>query len=370
MKQLKVSKKLLLLLITVVVTLVSFAYLYYRPIEVEVSVIERGTVIVMIAATGRIEAKEKTSLASRIGGRIVKLPFDEGDEVKQGEVIATLESRDIDAAVEEARELYKAAQARLDRLLAGSRPEEIAEAEALVIQKKSEFELAKSQERRGARLLKHGFIPQSEYDDLLNALNVAKQQLEAEQKRLVIVRKGPRQEEIEEARKNLEAQKAILKRLESDQKELTVVSCIKGVITERPVEVGQVVAANETIMEVANPYNLEIKVQVEETDAGKVKTDQTAYLLPDIFPDKSITGKVVRIAPVADYINGTIEITVEAQEKAQYLKPGMTVDTSIEVQKIPDRLLSPLEAVFDDKGQEYVYVIRNSRAEKTAQRRS
>lgn len=360
----KVGKKLILLFFGAAIMILSIAYWYYRAVEVEVSAIERGAVVVMIAATGRVEAKDKTALASRVGGRVVKLFYDEGDEVKKGDVVAVLESRDIDAAVEEAEKFYKAAMARLDRLAAGSRTEEIEEAEALVIQRKSELELAKSQEKRGAKLMKYGFMSQSEYDDLLNALNVAKQQLEASQKRLAIVRKGPRQEEIDEARRNLEAQKAILKRLKSNQMELIVVSAINGVVTKRPVEVGQVVAANQTIMEAANPDNLEIKVQVEETDAGKVKTGQTAYLLPDIFPDKSIKGKVIQIAPVADYTQGTIEVTVKAEEKAEFLKPGMTVDTSIEVQKIPDRLLVPLEAVFNENGQEHVYVIRGSRAKK------
>jgi multidrug efflux pump subunit AcrA (membrane-fusion protein) len=358
------NKKILFLLFLLTLSVTYAVYLYYSPVEVETSFVKRGPVIVLIAATGRVEAQDHAALSSRIGGRVRELPYDEGDRVKKGEIVAVLESKDIDASVEEAQQRVEASQAHLDRLRAGSRPEEVAEQQARVLERKSELELAKAKERRGSRLLKDGYISQSEYDDLLTSLKVAEQRFNAEQKRLTLVKKGHREEEIEEALREVQAAESVLQRLLSDRKELFIQSPLDGVVTKRHFEPGETVSPHEVILEVADPNKLEIKVQVEETDAGKVKTGQNAYLLPDIFPDKSIRGKVVHISPIADYSQGTIEVTVIAQEEAPYLKPGMTVDTSIEVKKIPDSLLLPLNAILREDDSEYVYITKDSYAHK------
>jgi|GEM_PF-2459197 len=361
-----IHKKVLFLLSFIILLIIIAVYVYYRPIKVEVSAIKEGPVVVLIAATGRVEAKDHAKLSSRIGGRIVQLPYDAGDRVKKGELLLVLESEDIDAKVEEARQRIKASHAHLKRLRAGSRPEEIAEQQARVLERESERELAKANERRGAKLFQDGYISRSEYDDLFTALKVAKQRFEAENKRLALVEKGPRQEEIEEAYQELLAAQSVLKGLESDRNELFIHSPLTGVVTVRFAEPGETVSAQQAIIEVADLTNLEVKVQVEETDAGKVKTGQNAYLLPDIFPDRSIKGKVVEISPIADYSQGTIEVTVIAEEDASFLKPGMTVDTSIEVQKITNSLLVPFSALIEEEGKVYVYVISEEHAQKRA----
>ena len=126
-----------------------------------------------LKVSGNIEATE-VDVGFKISGRIVSRSVDEGDWVEKGKILATLDDEDLRQRLEVARATLKSAQARLAKLLAGSRPEEIREAEAGLQQAQFDFENKQTNFERMKALFERGVIPKETLDNAEAGFKIAK----------------------------------------------------------------------------------------------------------------------------------------------------------------------------------------------------
>src|SRR5512139_1623479 len=180
-------KRILLILIVAVIIAGILYYFYTKEKE------EDGT---FIKVSGNIEAIE-VDVGFKVSGRIVSRFFEEGDWIDQGKVLAKLDDEDLRNRLEVARATLMSAQARLSKLLAGSRPEEIREAEAAVNQAKSDLENKRSHYERMRPLFERGVIPRDTLDNAEAAFKIAKAAFERAMETYLLVKEGPRKEDIE-----------------------------------------------------------------------------------------------------------------------------------------------------------------------------
>jgi len=320
-----------------------------------------------IRVSGNIEVTD-AEVAFKIAGRVEKRLVDEGMLVKQGEVVAVLDSSDLREEVELRRAELAAAQAALAELEAGSRPQEIAAAKANL--DKAEASLAELEHgyrpqeiaaaeatlkaatleatqletelARAERLIKQHAISQEAYDrarsnyavaahrareaaERLDLLREGVRQEQIAQARAVrdqlkaqydLIKIGPRQEQIDQARARVEQAKAALRLAETRLGYATLVSPLSGVVLSKNIEPGEFVSPGTPVVTVGDLVNVWLRAYINETDLGRVKVGQKAQVTTDTYPGKVYEGHIAFISSEAEFTPKSVQTATERVKRA------------------------------------------------------
>jgi HlyD family secretion protein len=298
-----------------------------------------------IKVSGNIEATE-VDVGFKVSGRIVSRSVDEGDWVEKGKVLATLDDEDLRQRLEVAQATLKSAQARLEKLLAGSRPEEIREAAAALQQAQFDFENKKVNYERMKSLFERGVIPKDTLDNTEAAFKIAKAAVERAKENYELVKIGPRREDIEDARAQVEQAGANLKLIETQLSYTVLYSPISGVVLVKSGEIGEVVNPGTSILTLADIENVWLKAYIPETDLGRVKWGQEVIVTTDLKPQKVYKGKISFISSQAEFTPKQIQtekervtlvyrVKIDIPNRDRELKPGMPADGRIVLSPSP-----------------------------------
>ena len=209
--------------------------------------VELKTLTVLITANGTVQPVKSVNLSPKTQGRLAKLYVEQGDRVNQGQIIAQMEGREIQAQLIQFKANLERNRARLAELKAGTRVEAIAQAasaaaqsEAQIVEAASRLRLANDRVRRNQFLAKEGAIARDDLDAVLNEARSAKAGLdqakfrarEAKQ-RLQELRNGPRVEEIAQAEATVAESVGQLRAVQVRQAETLVRAPFAGIITQK-----------------------------------------------------------------------------------------------------------------------------------------
>jgi HlyD family secretion protein len=259
-----------------------------------------------IVLYGNVDIRE-ADLAFNISGRVDKMLVEEGDTVEREQLLATLEPDIYQAEVEAAKERVGAKRAVLDRLLAGSRPEEIREARANVRVIKANLEDARANLIRTEKLAKDEFATLKRLDDDRARVNNLEARLKAAQQELFLAIKGPRDEDIAAARAQWRADEAELALAQQRLAYTKLLAKDHGVVQTRIVEPGAVVLAHTPVYTIALTDPVWVRTYVSEPDLGRIHPGLAADVSTDSHPDKLYKGWIGFISPVAEFTPKTVE---------------------------------------------------------------
>jgi HlyD family secretion protein len=265
---------------------------------------------------GNVEIRQ-AHLALESPGRISAIHVQEGDRVAAGKVLAEVDARRYKARVTRAEAQVAAQEDVLDRLLAGSRPEEIAAARARVRAAEAALEEARKIFRRSRDLAQSQFVSQQQLDRHQAALDAARASLDAEKQMLALAIQGPRQEDIDAARATLAARRAELSLAREELADTRLTAPVGGVIRDRILEPGDMASPAKPVLTLALTSPLWIRAYVEEPDLGKIAPGMPAEVRTDSYPDKHYTGWVGYIAPTAEFTPKQVQ-TTELRSKLVY----------------------------------------------------
>jgi membrane fusion protein YbhG len=259
-----------------------------------------------ITLYGNIDIRE-ADLAFNVAGRIERMVVEEGDRVERGTLLAILDDATYRAAVEIAKARVAAVRAALDRLLAGSRPEEIESARADIRAIDADLDDARANLRRTEKLALDRFAPLQKLDQDRARVKGLEARLKAAQQALSLAIQGPRKEDIAEARARLRADQAALG-LELKRLEYTRLSATgRAVIKVRVAEPGAVVLAHSPVYTVALSDPVWARSYIAEPDLGRVRPGMKAGVVTDSAPDRVYDGWVGFISPVAEFTPKSVE---------------------------------------------------------------
>jgi len=323
--------KRILLIIVIAVIIAGLLYTFFTRDKKE------GNDFIKIS--GNIETTE-VDAGFKIPGRIVSRFFEEGDWVDQGKVLAKLDDEDLRNRLEVARATLMSAQARLSKLLAGSRPEEIREAEANLNQARFDLENKETQYERMKSLFEKRVVPKETLDNAEAAFKIAKASFQKATENYLLVKEGPRKEDIDDARAQVEQARASLKLTETQLSYTTLYSPLSGVVLVKSGEIGEVVNPGTSIVTLADIENIWLKAYIPETDLSKVKWGQEVMVTTDLHPKKEYRGKISFISSQAEFTPKQIQtekervtlvyrIKVDIPNPDRELKPGMPADGKI-----------------------------------------
>ena len=301
-----------------------------------------------LTASGNVEATE-VQIAAEVGGRIVELRVEEGDRVKAGDVIATLDTKDTELQMERARAERAAASAQLRLLEAGARSEDVRQAEAQVDAVTSEI-AAIDVEIRNAQvdfdrfeaLLSANAGSQKQRDDAKARVDLARERKRSAEERVRVaraslerVRAGARREELDNARARVAAVDAQIAVLEKSLRDAAVVAPVTGVVTQKLLDAGELVPPRAPLVIVTDLDHAWANLFVPEPVVPRLALGQAATIRTDA--GTTVPGKVTFISPRAEFTPRNVQtadersklvyrVKVSADNAAGTLKQGMPVD--------------------------------------------
>ena len=292
-----------------------------------------------IEASGNVEATNVT-VSAKVTGQVTKLLFNEGERVKQGDTLMTIDHDLLTFQLQQAEAGAEASKAQLALLIEGARKEDIKQAEDAVTQAKANFDLVSENMERNKRLFTAKSITQQQYDDVSAKYDIAKAQLNSAQENLKKLRNFARPDEIKQARANYNRQVAAVNLLKKNISDSYVTAPISGFIVKKFVEAGESVTPMSSLVMLSNLSYVDLVIYVSEKDLGKVKLGQEASVSVDSYKNKTYKGKVIYISPTAEFTPKNIQ-TQDERTKLVYavkihihnpdfdLKDGMPADAVI-----------------------------------------
>lgn len=294
---------------------------------------------------GNVDIRE-VDLAFNNSEHIESLLVEEGDRVSRGQLLATLHSDRLQAAVDTAEATVASQQAVLARLQAGSRPEEIRQAQADVRAAQAHLTNAESTYKRTLSLESAKAASQQSVDDARAALDAARADLKVAREALELAQAGPRQEDIDEAQARLKAEQARLLLAREVLKDAALYAPDDGVIRNRLLQPGDMASPQKPVLTLALNDPVWVRVYVPETLLGRVVPGIPAAVTTDSFPDKTYDGWVGFISPTAEFTPKNVE-TPELRTRlvyqarvfvcnpAQELRLGMPATVTLDVDRQP-----------------------------------
>jgi HlyD family secretion protein len=348
-----------------------------NPIEVEVAATQRldpGAPTPVLTAGGYIIPHRKVELAPKITGRVEWVGVEKGDAVTRGQVLLRIERREFLAATDRAAASLAGARARLQELMAGSRPEEIERARAGVEEARSNLANAVLELDRFERLQTEGAVARQALDAVKNRHEVALAQLAGAEQSYRLARLGPRQEQIDAARAAVREAEAALQAAQADLDNTEIHAPISGIILERLVEPGEIVTiafiggrgAKSAVLSMADLRILDVEVDVSQNEIGKVRLGQPAAIVADAFPERTYRGIVSEMAPEANRQKATLQVKVRVAEPDGVIRPEMNAKVTFleppSEKGGPAKVFAPKEAMFTREGRSFVYVLAGEKA--------
>jgi HlyD family secretion protein len=242
-------------------------------------------------------------------GRILDLKVQEGDRVKKGQLLAELDPVRFQDAVAKDQGQVAAQEQVLARLLAGSRPEEIAEARAEAAAAQATLGNAEITWQRQQSLAAEQYVPKQSLDNAAAALKTARANLDHAQQALILAIKGPRKEDIAAARHQLQADQAALSLAQRELVDSKLYAPEEGVVQDRILEPGDMVNPQTPVFTLALDNPVWVRAYLPEKALGQVRLGMKAWIESDSFPGKRFPGWVGFISPTAEFTPKTVETT-------------------------------------------------------------
>ncbi|MDX2032371.1 MAG: efflux RND transporter periplasmic adaptor subunit [Blastocatellia bacterium] len=286
---------------------------------------------IILSATGYIVAHHKIQVASKVVGKVAFIGVEKGDRVREGQVIARLEDDEYRARLQQAKGALAALEARLLELQNGSRPEEIAVAQANLDREKADLANAKINLDRMAQLLKDQVMSQQTYDDARARYDTQAARVASIEKTFQLVKIGPRQESIAQAKGEIERARGEVAFAETQFENTIIRAPITGTILERIVERGEFVTtgfvgdrgAKGYVVSMADLNDLQVELDINQTDFARLSRNQRGRIRTDAYRDRFYQGVIEEIAPEANRQKATVQVKVKVQDPDENLRPDM-----------------------------------------------
>lgn len=312
---------------------------------------QRGAASAPHRASGYVDATD-IRLAAKVPGRVTAVAVNEGLRVQAGDPVATISTEDVDLALQRAQAERAQADAQLRLLQAGSRTEDIEQAQAqaaaaLADRQAADADLvaAKGDEVRFSQLVEKNAGTTKQRDDAVARRQMAEARVKAAADRqtaaaAVVARlqAGARPQEIAAARAHVAAADAQIATLEHDRGETQVRAPSAGIVTSRLVEPGELVAVGTPIAIIVDLDRAWVNAYVEAPLVPALKIDQTATIVTDA--GQRMSGTVAFISPTAEFTPRNVQtaaerarlvyrVKVTVDNRAGILKPGMPVEVEL-----------------------------------------
>ena len=255
----------------------------------------------LVSAPGRVEPlSEEIRVSSEVAGRIRELRVEEGDRVRKGQVLAVISNKDYQSRVAEGEAELALRRAELDRLVNGAREQERREALAGIREAEALMQNAKAEMDRRDKLFQSGDISRSDAERTQREYNVAKARYEQAREHHAFVDASARDDDRKRALAAIAMAEAQLSEARARLAKTFLLSPVDGIVLRKIRHAGESVGdgPDTPVISVADDSVTRVRVDVDETDVGRIAVGQRAYVTADAYGDRKFEGHVVRVGRI------------------------------------------------------------------------
>lgn len=268
--------------------------------------VEEGEVIVGPVVSGTLTPQTQATVRAELGGAVLRVSAEQGQSVRKGQVLASIEAPTQDDAVRSAESALRSEQ--------------------------QNFEQAQREVARAESLARAGAIASRDVENARNAVISAESRVADATARLSSARKG--------------------------LADATVVSPISGIVADRPVNTGDVVAIGTPLYTIVDPASMQLEASVPSESLAAVRVGATVQFRVRGYPDQAFVGKVERISPTADPVTRQVSIWVSVDNRGGRLVGGLFAEGRV-TQQARKGLMVPVSVITEDQGAPTVLRVAN-----------
>jgi len=336
------------------------------PAPVQVSVVQQDTIRRTVAGDGTLWPRNQASVMPKIAAPVQRFLVQRGDHVREGQLLATLESRDLTAGVAESRALLAQSEANLRSTQSATVPDAVVKAQTDVDAAKQADVVAQRLLDNRKKLVEQGALARKLVDDAEVAYAQAHSNLLAAQEHLRTLQSVGKGEQIKTAEAQVEAARSHMQTTDAQLSYSQIHSPISGVVSDRPLYAGEMASPGTPLVTVVDISKVVARVNVPQNQASSIKVGHPAVVTQPDSPEP-LQGKVTVVSPATDAATTTVQVWIEIENPGEKLKPGTSVHALIVTEAIKAATVIPVAAVLPgEEGGTAVLVISD---DKVAHRR-
>ena len=329
-------------------------------VPVEVAVVRQDSIRRIVTADALLFPQNQASIVPKISAPVKKFYVNRGDHVREGQLLAVLENRDLRAAALESKGLADQAEASYRATSAASLPEQVTTAQANVQAAKETLDAAEKLLQNREKLFHDGALARKLVDDAQVAQAQARSQYDTAQEHLKGLMSVGKQEQLKGAAAQAEAAKAHYQGAEAQVNYSEIRSPITGVITERAVWEGEMASTGAPLLTVMDVSRIVARANIPQEQAAYLKIGNPATITAPGEAD-AIPGKVIVVSPAVDPASTTIQVWVQAANPGERLRPGASVRVSIVAETLKNAIVVPPAALLPNaEGETIAMVVADS----------
>jgi HlyD family secretion protein len=299
-------------------------------VTVQTTTVKRGPIEQVITTQAVLFPIQQSAVTPKISAPVQRFFVNRGAHVKQGQLLATLENRDLRGALAQA-------EANYESTTKATVPEDLKKAQLDVTGAKQQLDAQQKLYQSREQLFQQGALPRKDLDEARVTFTQAQNQYTLAEQHLQAVQAVSAGQTTKAAAGQLETAAANVSYSE-------IRAPIAGVITDRPLYPGELASAGTPLLTIMDTSRVVAKAHIPQEQAALLKVGDAAQLAPP-DSDTKVQAKITVVSPATDPNSTTVEIWAQASNAAGTLRPGTTVQLSITAKKIPDALTVPAAAV-------------------------
>ncbi len=321
---------------------------------VQVATAQRENIAHTVTVEAILYPAHQANINPKISAPVQKFYAQRGAHVHQGQLLATLEDRDLRASADESKQLYEQAQASYENTKAATMPEDLTKAQSDVAASRQALDAAQKVYESREALFREGALARKLVDDARVSLAQAQAQFDTAQQHLNSLETVGRTQQLKGAQAQMDAAKAHYASAAAQVGYSEVRSPITGVISDRPLYVGEMASAGSALFTIVDISQVVARANVPVHEAASITVGRPATITG---PGAHLTGKVTVVSPAVDPNTTTVEVWVQAPNPGEKLKPGVTVQMSVNVGEIQNAVIVPVAALLSsDEGGDKVMI--------------
>jgi HlyD family secretion protein len=304
----------------------------------------------IIAADAVLYPLDQSGVMPKISAPVQKFYVNRGDHVKAGQLLATLENRDLSAAVAEGKGQLDQAESNYRATSTATVPEQVIKAQTDVQSAQQTEDAAQKLLANRQKLFEQGALARKLVDDAQVAYAQARAQFEAAQEHLRALQAVGKEEQVKGAQAQVEAARGHFQSTEAQLGYSEVRAPIGGVVADRPLYAGEMANPGTPLMTVMDISRVIARANVPQNQAGSIKVGDAATLT-QTDSSLEVPGRVTVVSPATDPNSTTVQVWVLADNPGERLKPGTGVHVAIVAATIPKAVVVPTAALLSgDEG--------------------
>ncbi|NLK98112.1 MAG: efflux RND transporter periplasmic adaptor subunit [Epulopiscium sp.] len=347
---------------------------------VKVEQVSKGQISNTFTYGGKINPKQQITVTSKIVGKVKEVNFDIGDVVKAGDVLFTLDEKDIQNTIRSLEAQIKSAEATVNMSKIGLNSAKGSQKEQQKSQLESSLKMAEIQLQDAKKayedmktLYEIGSASKQQLDQMKTAYETASIGYNSAKDAYDLFINSLSKESIERAESQLTQAAATKEGLEvqlanayESLKDTAVKSPIDGIVSSRTIDPGEMVSGAVAPFTIIQMDTVSVEVNVSEQLINKIEKGQKVTVHVSSAFDKPFEGTIHAISPAADERTFTYPVKIEIPNKEGLLKPGMFAEVEFSADTVKDAVIVPREAVLTEGDVHYVYIVEGDRAKKLA----